>query len=84
MVLTFALVAVYIPMKPAMDEHPAPIIKAKVLPKPKPMYIPKISIRENKNKIEYSFLINDIAPLWISSDISTIFPSPGEKPKTNL
>ena len=63
MALTFAFVEVYIPINPVTEEQSAPTMKAKVLPKPRPIYIPIIRIKEKANRIEYSFLINDIAPL---------------------
>ena len=56
-VLTFAFVAVYIPINPVTEDVTAPTINATVLLKPNPRYIPKTSIRENTNKIEYSFFI---------------------------
>ncbi len=75
-VLTLALVAVYMPMKPVIEELKAPTINATVLLSPSPMYMPNISISEKTNKIEYSFFINAMAPRCISSEISVRFLSP--------
>jgi hypothetical protein len=61
-VLTFALVEVYIPIKPVADEQRAPIINANVLSGPRPIYTPTVRNRAKKNNTEYSFLIKVIAP----------------------
>ena len=75
-VLTFAFVAVYMPIKPVTEELKAPTMNAIVLSNPSPIYIPKISIRENTKRMEYSFFMNAIAPRCISSEISVKFFSP--------
>jgi len=61
-VLTFALVDVYMPINPVADEQRAPITNARVLCGPSPTKTPTVSKSEKINRIEYSFLIKVIAP----------------------
>ena len=49
-----------------------------------PVYAAAVILNKKINNIEYSFLINAIAPRCISSAISTILPSPAEKLSINL
>mgnify|MGYP007000153551 CR=1 len=58
-VLTFALVDVYMPINPVADEQSAPITNANVLSAPSPTKTPTVSKSEKTNRIEYSFLMKE-------------------------
>ena len=61
-VLTFALVAVYIPINPAIPEHEAPTKKEIAVCHPKLKYKARIQTRQNIASLLYSLAINTIAP----------------------
>ena len=64
-VLTFALVAAYIPIKPASEEHAAPTITAIAEYIPSPSHTKPTRITMKMSKYLYSVFMNARAPEWI-------------------
>ena len=61
-VLTFARVAVYIPIYPATPEQAAPRKNAIAVPDPKPKYKATMTTKQKTANLLYSLAIKTIAP----------------------
>ena len=78
-VLTFAFVAEYIPIKPAVPEHKAPSKNDIEVCHPRERCNATMHTKQNIASRLYSADIKTIAPRWISSPISLTRPTPSEE-----
>ncbi len=70
------------PMKPASMEQVAPETKASAVYRPMASVRSAATTTMNHTRIEYSFLMKAMAPVWIESAISTIRPLPAGRATT--
>ena len=75
-VRTLALVAAFMPMKPASIEHSAPDTKARAVRGPMAIDRRTATTTMNPTRIEYSRRRKAIAPVWMAPAISIMAPEP--------